>query len=149
MIQHAYRVLAVMVTPLLVQIERKATPTSRRIDGRWQQRLTAGDRCLYISGQIPAGSLAGHIVDGDFGLKSAGCGVRNFGEKRMATGVIKKFIEDRGFGFITPDGSRTDLFFHRRAMAPGCEPTVGTPVEFVEELDPRSGRTRAANVRPI
>jgi hypothetical protein len=41
-------------------------------------------------------------VDGDGGRNRAGCGARNFGEKRMAVGVIKKFIEERGFGFITP-----------------------------------------------
>jgi cold shock CspA family protein len=35
----------------------------------------------------------------------------------MATGVIKKFIVDRGFGFISADGSRTDVFFHKSAMA--------------------------------
>jgi CspA family cold shock protein len=67
----------------------------------------------------------------------------------MATGVIKKFIEDRGFGFITPDGARGDVFFHKSAMQAGAVPEVGAVVEFVEEMDRRSGRLRAANVRPI
>jgi hypothetical protein len=33
-------------------------------------------------------------------------------------------------------------------MAGGSEPKVDMAVEFVEELDPRGGRLRAANVRP-
>ena len=92
-----------------------------------------------------AGSLAGRIVDGDGGRNRAGCGARNFGEKRMAVGVIKKLIEERGFGFITPDGLRTDIFFHKTAMAGGVVPVAGTPVEFVEEMTP-NGRLRASSV---
>jgi CspA family cold shock protein len=66
----------------------------------------------------------------------------------MAIGVIKRFIEERGFGFIQPDGSRSDVWFHRSAMAGGSVPKVGTPVEVVEEMGP-NGRLRAANVRPL
>jgi CspA family cold shock protein len=66
----------------------------------------------------------------------------------MAIGVIKKFIADRGFGFITPDGSRSDVWFHKTAMAGSTEPKEGAVVEFVEEMGP-SGRLRAINVRPV
>jgi len=66
----------------------------------------------------------------------------------MAIGVIKKFIADRGFGFISPDGSRGDVFFHKSAMQAGAMPEVGAVVEFVEEMGP-SGRLRAINVRPV
>jgi hypothetical protein len=31
----------------------------------------------------------------------------------------------------------------------GAVPEVGAAVEFIEEMDPRSGRLRAANVRPV
>jgi hypothetical protein len=41
------------------------------------------------------------------------------------------------------------MFFHKSAMADGAEPKVDMVVQFTEELDPRSGRTRAANVRPL
>lgn len=34
----------------------------------------------------------------------------------MATGQIKKIIEDKGFGFIKRDGADKDLFFHCSAV---------------------------------
>jgi CspA family cold shock protein len=64
-------------------------------------------------------------------------------------GIVTRYFADRAFGFIRPDDSRGDVFFHRSAMVGGSVPAVDMVVEFVEEIDPRSGRTRAANVRPI
>ncbi|MDQ3044817.1 MAG: cold shock domain-containing protein, partial [Chloroflexota bacterium] len=36
----------------------------------------------------------------------------------MATGTVKTIRDDKGFGFIAPEGStgRNDLFFHRSAV---------------------------------
>ena len=34
------------------------------------------------------------------------------------TGMIKKIIRDRGFGFIVPDDSSDEVFFHRGSLAP-------------------------------
>jgi len=44
--------------------------------------------------------------------------------------------------------SRSDVFFHKTAMAGGSVPTVDMVVEFVEEMG-SNGRLRAVNVRPI
>ncbi|MEX2246588.1 MAG: cold shock domain-containing protein [Dehalococcoidia bacterium] len=68
----------------------------------------------------------------------------------MATGKIVRLDRGRGFGFITPEGSSQDLFFHRTALQ-GLEfdsLQEGQTVAFESEPDPRNpSRSRAVNVR--
>lgn len=70
------------------------------------------------------------------------------------TGTIKTLRMDRGFGFITPDGARgrgSDVFFHRSAVVGTDFDDLqeGERVSFHEQMNPRSGRTEAVDVRPI
>ncbi len=37
------------------------------------------------------------------------------------TGTIKKLIRQKGFGFIVPDDSSDNIFFHRGSMAPRAQ----------------------------
>ena len=65
------------------------------------------------------------------------------------TGRIRKFGEQRGFGFITPDaGIGADLFFHVRESNI-AEPAAHMRVEFVRRIDPRTGRDCAQLVRQL
>jgi CspA family cold shock protein len=66
----------------------------------------------------------------------------------MPSGVIKKFLDERGFGFIRPDDGGPDLFFHI-SQAPNFIPEAGEQVEYEVGTDPKTGRPRAENVRLI
>ena len=67
----------------------------------------------------------------------------------MATGTVKWFSDDKGFGFITPDERGNDLFVHHSAIAGGGFKTLaeGAKVEYDEEQGPKG--PRATNVRTI
>jgi CspA family cold shock protein len=48
----------------------------------------------------------------------------------MPTGKIKMFDEGRGFGFIKPDDSGVDVFFHVSALRDGDEIIQGKSCEI-------------------
>ncbi len=70
----------------------------------------------------------------------------------MATGKITRIVRDRGFGFIQPDGSTEEVFFHSSVVE---QPTFdelneGQQVQFDTEPDPRQPqRSRAAHVKLV
>ena len=68
----------------------------------------------------------------------------------MAQGTIKTIRDDKGFGFIKPDGGSQDIFFHSSAVEGGTFDQLreGDRVEFTEGSDPRNpSRSRAEHVR--
>lgn len=70
----------------------------------------------------------------------------------MTQGTIKTIRDDKGFGFIRPDGGTQDLFFHSSGVEDGTFDQLreGDRVEFTEGTDPRNpGRARAENVRVV
>ena len=69
----------------------------------------------------------------------------------MATGVIKKLVMDRGFGFIAPEGGGADIFFHCSALPQKCDFDAleeGLTVTY-EIGDGKNGRPKAENVQVV
>ena len=64
----------------------------------------------------------------------------------MPAGTIKKSIQDKGFGFITPDGGGPDVFFHESALREGDDIVEGAAVEYEAGTDKKTGKMKALSV---
>jgi CspA family cold shock protein len=67
----------------------------------------------------------------------------------MATGTVKWFSDEKGFGFITPDEGSKDLFVHHTSIeADGYRSLAeGARVEYETEQGDKG--PKAIQVRPV
>jgi cold shock protein len=67
----------------------------------------------------------------------------------MATGTVKWFNSDKGYGFITQDGGGADVFVHYTAITSSGyrELAEGQKVEF--DITQGQKGPQAENVRPL
>ncbi|MFN2644358.1 MAG: cold-shock protein [Burkholderiales bacterium] len=67
----------------------------------------------------------------------------------MATGTVKWFNDEKGFGFITPDGGGKDLFAHHSAIQGAGHRTLkeGQKVSF--DVTQGQKGPAAANIKPL
>ncbi|MCV3739400.1 cold-shock protein [Rhizobium sp. TRM96647] len=64
----------------------------------------------------------------------------------MATGTVKFFNVDKGFGFITPDNGGQDVFVHVSSLERGGSLHEGDKVSFEVGQDRKTGKSKAENV---
>lgn len=69
----------------------------------------------------------------------------------MATGTVKWFNFDNGYGFIQPDAGGPDVFVHISIIhLSGLRSLVeGQKVSYDVVVDPRSGKASANNLRAL
>jgi CspA family cold shock protein len=75
--------------------------------------------------------------------------VRSLKEIEMASGTVKFFNSQKGFGFIEQDGGGPDVFVHvsavERAGMRGL--AEGQKLQFDIEADRKSGKSAATNLQ--
>jgi cold shock protein len=88
---------------------------------------------------------------GTVGSRSARRGrvVTDRGLEQMATGTVKWFNADKGFGFIAPDDGTADVFVHFSAIASSGYRSLNENQKV--EFDTTQGQKgpQAENVRPL
>ena len=69
----------------------------------------------------------------------------------MATGTVKWFNSQKGFGFIAPDNGGTDAFVHISAVerAGMSDLMEGQKIEFDLVADKKSGKMAAENLKSV
>jgi len=66
----------------------------------------------------------------------------------MGTGTLKKWNDERGFGFIADDAGGPDIFLHISALKSARIDNLAIGERLIFEVEStRDGRTRASNVR--
>ena len=67
----------------------------------------------------------------------------------MATGVVKWFSDEKGFGFITPDEGSRDLFVHHSGIAMEGYRSLAEGVRVSYEEEQGDKGPKAVNVQKV
>jgi len=130
----------------------------RRQDGRDQQAVRIEEGLFFLQlEQVPVHDVANDasraiLLWGDgfpHHRRLSAEDVKQRNTNIMATGKVKWFNDQKGFGFITPDDGSKDLFVHHSSIAGDGFKTLAEnqAVEFETEQSEKG--PRAGNVRKL
>jgi len=110
--------------------------------GRWV--------AMVRSGWAPCPTLAAPPVVacalGNLGVRST---QSYAGGNATATGTVKWFSDEKGFGFITPDDQSKDLFVHHSAIVSGGYRSLAEGAKVSYDVEAGEKGPRAANVQLV
>ena len=69
----------------------------------------------------------------------------------MATGTVKFFNTQKGFGFIQPNDGSKDVFVHISAVERAGMRTLqkGQKISYEEQRDPKRNKSAAENLKAV
>jgi CspA family cold shock protein len=67
----------------------------------------------------------------------------------MATGTVAKFFDDKGYGFITPDGGGKDLFVHYSELKMEGFKTLRPGQKVTFDVTQEAKGPKASNVNAV
>ncbi len=67
----------------------------------------------------------------------------------MATGTVKWFSDDKGFGFITPDDQGRDLFVHHTGISGGGYRSLAEGAKVTYDTEAGDKGPKAVNVQAV
>ena len=69
----------------------------------------------------------------------------------MPTGTVKFYNDQKGYGFIAPDGGGNDVFVHATALERAGLTGLrkNQKVSFETEVDRRSGKTAVSTIKLV
>jgi cold shock protein len=73
----------------------------------------------------------------------------NTEERQVATGTVKWFSDEKGFGFITPDEPGKDLFVHHTGIAGEGFKSLSEGAKVSFDAEPGDKGPKAVNVQIV
>ena len=67
----------------------------------------------------------------------------------MATGTVKWFNDDKGYGFVTPDDAGKDLFVHHSDIGGSGFKSLTEGAKVSYDAEPGDKGPKAVNVQPV